>query len=218
MTGWRFAALNLDEVCDPTENSLADEFVKFNFTGSNVGNCFTSGQARGQVRTPHGYQFVADPGLESACLKVFLTLENIGQNSLTIEPATWEALLILLLGVTDLLLSPPGPGGHLCHSAASVLCHSWMSACSKNFPSPSLWKTFQSLATGWRHRIEMISHWSTVNLALLSKQLQFLYDPQFPRLQVDSCCSGLEVSMTNEVVAQVTSRTWRRQQQIRDSE
>ena len=106
--------------------------------------------------------------LEAACLNVLQTLENIGQNSVTIEPDTWEALLILLLGVTDLLLSPPGPGGHLCHSAASVLCHSWMSACSKNFPSPSLWKTFQSLATGWRHRIEMISHWSTVNLALLS--------------------------------------------------
>ena len=60
VTGWRFAALNLDKVCDPTENSLADEFVKFDFTGSNVGNCFTSGQARGQVRTPRGYQFVAN--------------------------------------------------------------------------------------------------------------------------------------------------------------
>ena len=59
------------------------------------------------------------------------------------EPATWHSLLVLLLGAADLLLSAPGPGGHLCHTAASVLCHTWLAACHNNFPSPALWSTFQ---------------------------------------------------------------------------
>ena len=50
---------------------------------------------------------------------------------------------MLLLGAADLLLSAPGPGGHLCHTAASVLCHTWLAACHNNFPSPALWSTFQ---------------------------------------------------------------------------
>ena len=59
------------------------------------------------------------------------------------EPATWHSLLVVLLGAADLLLSAPGPGGHLCHTAASVLCHTWLAAAHNNFPSPALWSTFQ---------------------------------------------------------------------------
>ena len=144
--------------------------------------------------------------LEAACNTVLTTLENIGQLSNVMEADTWDSLLLLLLGLTDLLLSPPGPGGHLCHNAASVLCHTWLAACHRHFPSPALWKTFQSLAIGWRHRIEMISHWSTLNLALLSKQLHFLYGPDHPKLQVDSCCSSLNLNMSNQIIAQASYR------------
>ena len=144
--------------------------------------------------------------LEVACNTVLTTLENIGQQSAVMEAATWDSLLLLLLGLTDLLLSPPGPGGHLCHTAVSVLCHTWLAACNTHFPAPALWKTFQSLGVGWRHRIEMISHWSTVNLALLSKQLLFLYGPDFPKLQVDSCCSSLNHNMSNSIIAQSSYR------------
>ena len=144
--------------------------------------------------------------LEVACNTVLTTLENIGQLSSVMEADTWDSLLLLLLGLTDLLLSPPGPGGHLCHTAASVLCHTWLAACHRHFPSPALWKTFQSLAIGWRHRIEMVSHWSTVNLALLSKQLLFLYGPDYPKLKVDSCCSSLNLNMSNQIIAQSSYR------------
>ena len=107
--------------------------------------------------------------MDSSLVKVLQLLENIGQQSSTLDPETWESLLILLLGAADLVLSPPGPGGHVCHVAASVLCHTWLAACQNNFPSPTLWRTFQILAAGWRHRrvISIYSHIKILNYFII---------------------------------------------------
>ena len=119
---------------------------------------------------------------------------------------TWDSLLLLLLAATDMLVSPPGPGGPLCHTAVSVLCHTWLASCLHHFPSPTMWRTFQSVAVNWRHRMETILHWSSVCQALLSKQLLFLYDSTFPRYNEDSCCTNLNLSFSNEVLAQLYIR------------
>ena len=52
----------------------------------------------------------------------------------------------------------------------------------------------------------MISHWATVNISLLGRQLRFLYGPDHPKLHVDSCCSALNLPLSNEVCAQTSYR------------
>ena len=91
---------------------------------------------------------------ETACMSVLHMLENIGQQSSVMDRSTWDCLLQLLLAGGDLVLSPPGPGGPLCHTAVSVLCHTWLASCLHHFPSPTMWRTFQSVAVNWRHRSE----------------------------------------------------------------
>jgi len=144
--------------------------------------------------------------LITLCVQVLRLLEEIGQQSAVMERQTWHSLLSLLLAVSDLILAPPGPGGHLCYTVVAVLVHTWVAACAKCFPEPTMWKTFLTFSSGWRHRMELVSHWSQVNLALLSKQLWFMYGPQFPALLLDSCCSNLHIEMSPECVAQTSFR------------
>ena len=51
--------------------------------------------------------------------------------------------------------------------------------------------------------MELISHWSTVNTALVSKQISILYGPSYPHNLNDTCCSAaLHPAMTREVTTQ----------------
>lgn len=55
--------------------------------------------------------------------------------------------------------------------------------------------------------MELVSHWSAVNMALLSKQLAFLYGPSFPHTPTDNCCSSsIHPTMAKEVTAQAAYR------------
>lgn len=140
------------------------------------------------------------------CIKVLRLLEDVGKYSTVLERETWQCLLSVLLSISDHVLSQPGTGGQLCYTVVSVLLHSWLSACAKSFPEPTMWATLISLVSGWRHRIELVSHWSKINLALLSKQLVLMYGPSFPFLSLDSCCSGIQMVMTPECVVQSSFR------------
>eukprot|EP00092_Neocalanus_flemingeri_P015318 GFUD01016568.1.p1 GENE.GFUD01016568.1~~GFUD01016568.1.p1 ORF type:complete len:1245 (+),score=319.51 GFUD01016568.1:47-3781(+) len=144
--------------------------------------------------------------LVTLCVQVLRLLEKIGQQSAVMERQTWHSLLSLLLSVSDLILGQPGPGGHLCYTVVAVLVHTWLAACARCFPEPTMWKTFITMCSGWRHRMELVSHWSKVNLTLLAKQLQFMYGPQFPALTQDTCCSNLHLEMSPECVAQTSFR------------
>jgi len=140
------------------------------------------------------------------CIKVLRMLEEVGRYSNIIERETWHCLLSVLLSISDHILSQPGVGGQLCYTVVSVLLHTWLTACTKYFPGPSMWATLVTTASGWRHRIELVSHWSKVNMALLSKQLVFMYGPRFPSLNLNSCCSDLQLVMSPECVAQSSYR------------
>jgi hypothetical protein len=101
---------------------------------------------------------------------------------------TWEALLLFLLAINDLLLAPPTStgdvGDQLCERVLSVLFEVWLLACVRSFPAPSLWKTFQESCAKWRHRIALVEQWTRVNLALTAKLLDFTYGPTFPDVKI----------------------------------
>lgn len=122
------------------------------------------------------------------CHRVLRTLQYTAQVSHTINRETWEALLLFLLAINQVLLSPPtikdDVGDQLCERVLSVLFEVWLLACLKCFPSPSLWKTFQESCTSWRHRIALVEQWNRVNLALTSRLLEFTYGPSFPELKI----------------------------------
>ena len=53
---------------------------------------------------------MVDTELEAACIKVLQMLESVAHHSSALQHETWDTLLTLLLGATDLILAPPGPG------------------------------------------------------------------------------------------------------------
>ena len=145
--------------------------------------------------------------LETTCLTVLHLLEELGRHCHHLEAETTSCLLELLLGVSDLVLSQPGPASALSQSVISVLSHSWLAASSlSEFPCPALWSSLARLARGWRHRLEVVEHWATLNSALLSLQLPRLYGPTFPPLQADSCCSTPCLSLTKDRGVQTSFR------------
>lgn len=116
------------------------------------------------------------------------TLQQVAQSSQKLTPETWEALLLFLLAINEVLLAPPGVkddvSDQLCERVLSVLFEVWLIACVRNFPSPSLWKTLQESCLLLRHRIALIEQWNRVNLALTARLLEFLYGPTFPELKI----------------------------------
>ena len=141
-----------------------------------------------------------DTALETACLTLLEVLETVGSHSALLQPETVTCLLELLLGACDIVLSQPGSSSpRLSSSLFSALCHCWVaSSAQSSFPSPSLWSRLVQLARGWRHRPEVVSHWSVLNISLLS-QLS-------PHLQTDTCCSTLSLGMSRERVVQTSFR------------
>ena len=74
-------------------------------------------------------------------------MQELAQQSQTMERETWDSLLSFLLAINDALLAPPAVkddvGDQLCERVLGVLYEIWLIACVKSFPGPTLWKTFQ---------------------------------------------------------------------------
>ncbi|XP_018785169.1 PREDICTED: ral GTPase-activating protein subunit beta isoform X5 [Bactrocera latifrons] len=145
------------------------------------------------------------------CHRVLRTLQQMAQISQTMDRKTWEALLLFLLAINEVLLAPPtvkdDVGDQLCERVLSVLFEVWLLACVRCFPSPSLWKTLQESCAMWRHRLALIDQWNRVNLALTARLLEFTYGPAFPELKIsEEDAQLIPADMTNDCVAQ----TWYR--------
>ncbi|XP_053677256.1 ral GTPase-activating protein subunit beta isoform X2 [Anopheles nili] len=143
------------------------------------------------------------------CHRVLRTLQDTAQNSQMLTVETWEALLLFMLAINEILLAPPivkdDVGDQLCERVLSVLFEVWLLSCSRCFPSPSLWKTFQESCAAWRHRIALVEQWNRVNLVLTAKLLEFTYGPAFPEMKIAEEDAHLVPSgMTNDGIAQ----TW----------
>ncbi|XP_021703988.1 ral GTPase-activating protein subunit beta isoform X6 [Aedes aegypti] len=141
------------------------------------------------------------------CHRVLRTLQDTAQNSQILTVETWESLLLFLLAINEILLAPPivkdDVGDQLCERVLSVLFEVWLLACSRCFPSPSLWKTFQESCAAWRHRIALVEQWNRVNLVLTAKLLEFTYGPAFPEMKImDEDSNLIPPGMTNDGIAQ----------------
>ena len=117
------------------------------------------------------------------CHRVLRRIQDVVQQSKTIERDTWETLLGFLLAINDALLAPPtvkdDVGDQLSERVLGVLYEIWLVACVKCYPSPSLWKTFQEMAANWRHRTGLVDQWNRVCMALTKKLVSFMYGPQY---------------------------------------
>lgn len=126
------------------------------------------------------------------CHRVLRTLQHVAQSSQKLTGETWEALLLFLLAINEVLLAPPtvkdDVGDQLCERVLSVLFEVWLLACVRCFPSPSLWKTLQESCSLLRHRIALVEQWNRVNLALTARLLEFTYGPTFPELKICENC------------------------------
>ncbi len=60
----------------------------------------------------------------------------------------------------------------------ATLFEIWLIACNKNFPSPSLWKTFQEFCANWRHHISLVMEWNRVCFALTQRLLELTWWPE----------------------------------------
>ncbi|XP_066140830.1 ral GTPase-activating protein subunit beta isoform X3 [Euwallacea fornicatus] len=139
------------------------------------------------------------------CHRVLRTLQEISHKSKILDRDTWEALLMFLLAINDILLSPPtikdDVADQLCERVLSVLFEIWLIACSQCFPSPPLWKTLRECCMNWRHRVALIEQWNRVNLALTSKVLIFMYGASFPELKIGEE-DLIPKNMSNDCIAQ----------------
>lgn len=122
------------------------------------------------------------------CHRVLRMLQQVAQSSQKLTNETWEALLLFLLAINEVLLAPPtikdDVGDQLCERVLSVLFEVWLVACVRCFPSPSLWKTLQESCLLLRHRMALIEQWNRVNLVLTAQLLEFTYGPTFPELKI----------------------------------
>ncbi|XP_050299716.1 ral GTPase-activating protein subunit beta isoform X2 [Anthonomus grandis grandis] len=138
------------------------------------------------------------------CHRVLRTLQEITHKSKILDKDTWEALLLFLLAINDILLAPPtvkdDVADQLCERVLSVLFEVWLIACAECFPSPPLWKTLRECCMNWRHRVALIEQWNRVNLALTSKVLSFMYGPNFPELKIGE--ELIPRGMSNDSIAQ----------------
>lgn len=90
---------------------------------------------------------------------------------------TWEVLLKVMLGVTDVLLKdatdePNQLSTKLCPQLLKVLFQLWIRSQSMN---DGLWKSLASLMNGWRHRMPTIYQYNAVTQAFTLRVVRFLF-------------------------------------------
>ncbi|XP_033125848.1 ral GTPase-activating protein subunit beta-like isoform X2 [Anneissia japonica] len=143
------------------------------------------------------------------CHRVLRTVQTIAKQSGKFTRQTWEVLLQFLLAVNDTILSPPSEAGslseQLCDRLLSVLFELWLLACTRCFPSPSLWRTFREYCVAWRHHTALIEQWNRVNRVLTSHLLKILYGPHFPEIRIsEEDAQIISTEMDDACIAQ----TW----------
>ncbi|XP_071962395.1 ral GTPase-activating protein subunit beta-like isoform X2 [Antedon mediterranea] len=143
------------------------------------------------------------------CHRVLRTVQTTAKQSGKFTRQTWEILLQFLLTVNETILSPPIVAGslseQLCDRLLSVLFELWLLACTRCFPSPSLWRTFREYCVAWRHHTALVEQWNRVNQVLTSHLLKILYGPNFPELKInEEDALIVPTDMDNACIAQ----TW----------
>ena len=79
----------------------------------------------------------------------------------------------------------------------ATLFEIWLIACNKNFPSPSLWKTFQEMCSNWRHHLSLVIEWNRVTYALTNRLLEMLWLPNMCDENIIKKAANLTNSDTN---------------------
>lgn len=129
------------------------------------------------------------------CLSVLRTIQTVAHDGSNFDRDTWESLLKFTLSVSTTLLTPPsipslltgvlsemfqfleeiffciadGLAEQMCELLMQTLFDVWLLACHQSFPTPALWKTAQTLFSGWRHHPPVIEWWFKVTAALTSR-------------------------------------------------
>lgn len=108
-------------------------------------------------------------------------------HSTVLNNTTWDSLLFFCLNVGNLMLSCPSEPTHLTYTLAdrisSMVFRIWLQACSKYFPRPSLWKTFNKLCQSWRHQEAFINQWNKINAAFTNRLLVIIHkNASFPNI------------------------------------
>ncbi|XP_064490063.1 ral GTPase-activating protein subunit beta-like isoform X2 [Ornithodoros turicata] len=144
------------------------------------------------------------------CHRVLRRLQAVAQESVCIEKATWDEILLFLLAISDTLLAPPSGkddiGSHLCERILTVLFEVWLLSCQRCFPSPNLWKTLRELCCTWRHRAALVVQWNRVNLLLTARMLRLMYGHHYPEVKMEDELHVLPAEMCQENVAQAWYR------------
>jgi hypothetical protein len=98
----------------------------------------------------------------------------------------------------------------------ATLFEIWLIACSRVFPSASLWKTFQEFCSNWRHHISLVVEWNRVCFALTNRLLELTFanevNPQSQTVKnVQSNDTNVSYdfqSIINVMDAETVSQTW----------
>jgi hypothetical protein len=124
---------------------------------------------------------------------------------------TWTVLIKVMLGVTDFLLheslvpGAPTMSEELCEPLLRVLFELWLR--SKTVDT-SLWASFQQCFGNWTHRIDVITLWNSVTLALSHRTIRLLYGPAEGSDHVTITHNG--VVMNVDLPAEFTYYAWHR--------
>eukprot|EP01130_Rhizamoeba_saxonica_P017356 TRINITY_DN8389_c0_g1_i1.p1 TRINITY_DN8389_c0_g1~~TRINITY_DN8389_c0_g1_i1.p1 ORF type:complete len:1133 (-),score=210.29 TRINITY_DN8389_c0_g1_i1:54-3452(-) len=114
------------------------------------------------------------------CHFVYDTLNDfsmIGHDYLSLEG--WEELLILVLGMTDNILSKPQSvlSSELCSKSIRVLWNIWIRSKTIN---DNLWLKMKELVLLWRERLAIINQWGVNILAISDCVFNSLYNEKTP--------------------------------------
>ncbi len=118
------------------------------------------------------------------CKRVTKVTQAIVRNkSVSLSRDAWNALVLYLLRVSDMLLSPPvtpaSLGSLLCEDLVGVLFEAWLRACIDCFPAPNLWKSLRELCCKWRHHRSLVEQWNRLMYALTYHVISLLYTPKY---------------------------------------
>uniref|UniRef100_H2ZQ54 Rap-GAP domain-containing protein n=1 Tax=Ciona savignyi TaxID=51511 RepID=H2ZQ54_CIOSA len=143
----------------------------------------------------------------SLCQTVLRSIQSLAHESKIIDRETWEAILMFILKVSNVLLAPPSqPNGlaeQLCEQLMHTMFDVWMLSCWRCFPTPSMWKTARIMVAGWRHHSPVVEWWAKVTSALTARLLTFMYGPEFPPYKIpDEDMKYIPAEMNNEQIAQ----------------
>ncbi|KAM4582558.1 ral GTPase-activating protein subunit beta [Fundulus diaphanus] len=145
------------------------------------------------------------PVHRSLCQQVLCSVQSLARESSVMSRETWETLLHFLLRINHTVLTPPTPSEGISDLSVAVLLEVWLLACSRCFPSRSLWQTFRQMFGSWRYQPAVVEQWSRVAAALTSRLLPQRFGPSYPHFEVpDEDAALVPADMEDERV----SHTW----------